>query len=253
MARERLIEYWENNRIAVTRSLTKTIASTVGLKLTKAGSCTLANGAVIVNAASSTNATAKTTRRCCWVAGRVESETGGLSGTWPAATSPPRRVVKRRLICKGQSENSHFTDVLEGPASRRRQHRMWLWVGLGRSGVIRRSLAHNAALAITLACRDSVAPGPRCRPVAPAARLPPSAPARPRGRRSGPRSFLRRNRVRRTPGSSGVPDRRWAAGGAARPPGRADRRQAARPASARSPWRRPRAARLRISPFFPSG
>src|SRR5262250_658935 len=93
MARERLIEYCENNRIAVTRSLTKTIASTDGLKLTKDGSCTLANGAVIANAARRATATAKTMQRCCRVAGRLESDTSGLSGASPAATSPPCRVV----------------------------------------------------------------------------------------------------------------------------------------------------------------
>src|SRR5262245_14876242 len=111
MARERLIEYCENKRIAVTRSLTKTIASTVGLKLRKDGSCTLANGAVIAKAATRAIAIANTVRRCCWFAGRVESDTSGLSGTSPAATFPPYRVAPADF----QSEDSHFVGVLEGP------------------------------------------------------------------------------------------------------------------------------------------
>src|SRR5262249_33101423 len=116
MARERLIEYCENNRIAVTRSLTKTIASTDGLKLTKDGSCTLANGAVIANAATRAAATAKTTRRCRGVAGRFESETSGLSGTSAAPTVPPHRSQAPAGL-QSQCEDTHFVDVAEGPAS----------------------------------------------------------------------------------------------------------------------------------------
>src|SRR5271163_5073277 len=74
MAREGTIEYCANNKADVMRSLTNIMAPTDGMKASKRGSSTFANGAATAKAATSNTARARTKRRCCDVAGKFDSE-----------------------------------------------------------------------------------------------------------------------------------------------------------------------------------